>query len=695
MATAPLSKTNIAELFNKNKSVVVPLMIIGAIVTIALPLPSYMLDVLIAINLSVAFIILLISMYVESPADLSIFPSLILILTLYRLSINVASTRLILSNAGSEGEMAAGAIIRSFGSIVIAGNYVIGAVIFLLIIVIQFMVIARGSSRIAEVSARFTLDALPGKQMAIDADLNAGFIDEFEARKQREKLAEEASFFGAMDGAVKFTSRDAVASLIITMINIVGGLIIGTTAYDMDLGTAAAIFTTLTVGDGLVSAIPSLIIAIGAGLMVTRSSAKEDLGQEVSTQLFFDYRPLGVAALLMVIFAIFLEPSRFVFLILAALLGFAAWSKIKADQAVEIEKQEEKEEKEKLPPAPEKVENLLPLDPLGLEVGYNLIPLVDVSQGGNILDRIKGIRRQLALDLGIIVPPIRIRDNLQLEPNQYQILLRGVEIAKAELMMNHLLAMSPGQVQDKVEGITTRDPAFGLPAIWIPEDQKERAQISGYTVVDTATVISTHLTETVKAHAHKLLGRQETQALLDLVSEQTPKLVEDLVPEHIKLGVLQKVLQNLLRERVSIRDMQTILESLGDYVSFTKDAVQLTEFVRMNMGRAIVQPYLAKNNELSVITLNPQLENDIANNVQRTETSQYLAMPPNQVQQLLDKLRSSIESTVFPVQPVLLVSAEIRPHISQLTERFLAGLVVLSHNEIPQNTSVTNLGVVS
>jgi len=694
VATTPASQMNTAEFWSKNKNVVVPMLIIGAILIIAIPLPSPVLDVLIAINLSFAFVLLLLSMYVKSPADFSIFPSLLLILTLYRLSLNVASTRLILANGGVQGEQAAGRIIESFGSIVIAGNYVIGTIIFLLIIIIQYVVITQGAVRIGEVSARFTLDALPGKQMAIDADLNAGFIDEIEARKRRERITQEAAFFGSMDGASRFTRRDSMASLIITIINIVGGLIIGTTTYSMSLAEAATIFTTLTVGDGLVSAIPSLVIAVAGGLMVTRGSSKDDLGAEVTSQVIFDYRPLAIASAMMFIFAIFLEPSRFVFIVLGVALASIAYARYKAETEEKVVEEQEREEKERLPPAPERVENLLQLDPLGLEVGYNLIPMVDVSQGGNILDRIKGIRRQLALELGIIVPPIRIRDNLQLEPNQYQILLRGVEIAKAELMINHLLAMSPGQAKEQIEGITTRDPAFGLPAIWIPEDQKERAQINGYTVVDTATVISTHLTETIKSNAYRLLGIQETQGLIDLVSDHSPKLVEELVPNVVGISVLQKVLQNLLRERVSIRDLQSILETLGDYASYTKDAMQLTEFVRMTMGQAIVQPYLAKNNELTVITLNPALENEMANNIQRSDAGQYLAMPPNQVQQLLQKLRNTIETSVFPVQPIVLVSAEVRPHLAQLTEKFLSGLIVLSHNEIPSNVSVTNLGVV-
>ena len=694
MATTSPPRLEFLDIILKNKTVIVPILVIGVVATIVLPMPVFIIDILISINLSLTVMMLLITMYIDSPADFNIFPSMILVMTLYRLALNIASTRLILSNAGDMGTNAAGTIIGSFGSIVIAGNYVIGAVIFLLIVIVQFLVIAKGSVRIGEVAARFTLDALPGKQMAIDADLNAGFIDEKEARERREKISKEAAFFGAMDGSVRFTSKDAVASMLITIINIVGGLIIGTTAYGMEIDEAAAIFTTLTIGDGLVSALPSLIIAVSAGMMVTRSGAKENLGEEVSKQLFVDYRPLGIATLMMLLFAVFLEPARLIFLALTALLGFIAFKRYTDEQKAALAVIEEEEEKAKEPPAPERVESLLPLDPLGLEVGYNLIPLVDVGQGGNILERIKGIRRQLALEMGIIIPPIRIRDNLQLEPNEYSILLRGIELTKGSLMMNHLLAMSPGEVDSEIEGLVTRDPAFGLPAIWISEEDKERAQISGYTVVDTATVISTHLTESLKANAYKLLGRQETQALVDLASETSPKLVEDLIPAIIHLGGVQKVLQNLLKERISIRDMNSILETLSDYAHLVKDYNQLTEYVRMSLGRAIVQPYLSKTKELSVLTLNPQLEAEIANSVQQSEAGSFLAMEPHAIQNLLEKLKTAIESAVFPVQPILLTSSETRMHIAQLTEKFLAGLVVISHAEIPATVSVINLGVV-
>lgn len=694
MATAQTNSMQFLRVLMRNRSVVVPILILSVIAAIVLPLPSFMMDVLIALNLTLTVMMLLIAMYVESPADFSVFPSMILVMTLYRLALNIASTRLILTNAGTLGTEAAGTIINSFGSIVIAGNYVIGTVIFLLIIMIQFLVIARGSIRIGEVAARFTLDAMPGKQMAIDADLNAGFIDEQEARSRRERIQREASFFGAMDGAARFSQRDAMAGLIITAINIIGGLVIGTTSLGMSLEEAAATFIILTIGDGLVSAVPSLVVAVAVGLMVTRGSSKENLGEELAGQLLFDFRPMAIASGMMLLFAIFLEPARLVFIALAVLLGWLSLKKFTDDEKAKQAAEVREVERAKLPPPPEKVESLLAVDPLGLEVGYNLIPLVDVNQGGNILDRIKGIRRQLALELGIVVPPIRIRDNLQLEPSEYIILLRGVEIARGRLMMSHLLAMSPGQVEGEVQGIATRDPAFGLPAIWIPESERERAQISGYTVVDTATVISTHLTETIKGNAWKLLGRQEVQTLVDLIGENSPKLVEELIPKVISLGGIQKILQNLLRERVSVRDLHTVLEVAGDYAPMIRDHTQLTEYVRMNLGRMVVQPYLSRNNELSVLTLHPQLEASIGAAVQRSETTSYLAMEPHAVQQLLEKLRRGIESAVFPIQPVLLVSAEVRPHIARLTERFLSGLVVLSHAEIPTNVAIINLGVI-
>ena len=694
MTTTQGSAAQFFQVIARNRSIIIPVLILGILSAIVIPLPSPILDFLIATNLTLSVMILLIAMYIESPVDFSIFPTLVLIMTLYRLALNIASTRLILSDAGDKGVSSAGTIIGSFGTLVIAGNYVIGAVIFLLIVAIQFIVIAQGSVRIGEVSARFMLDAMPGKQMAIDADLNAGFIDEHEARNRRDRIAQEASFFGAMDGAMRFTRRDAMASMIITIVNIIGGLIIGTTSYDMDIGEAASVFSTLTIGDGLVSALPSLVVAVAAGLTVTRSASKENLGEEVAKQFYFDFRPLAIGAGLLCVFAVFLPEARLVFLALGGGLGFLAYQKFASVRKLEALEAAMDAEKELKPAPPERIESLLQVDALGLEVGYNLIPLVDVNQGGNILDRIKSIRRQIAMELGIVVPPIRIRDNLQLEPNQYSILLRGVEIARGDLMIKHLLAMSPGKVESEVEGVQTTDPAFGLPAIWIPEDGKEKAQISGYTVVDAATVISTHLTETIKNFAHQLLGRQEVQALIDLVAEGSPRLVEEVVPKIIPLSGIHKVLQNLLRERVSIRDLRTILESAADYAPLTKDNAQLTEFVRAALGRVIVHPYLDKENQLSVITLNPELEHRINDSVVRTDEGAYLAMEPRDAQKFLESLRKGIETSAFPIQPILLVGAEIRPHVRRLTERFLAGLVVMSHTEIPPYVSVTNLGVV-
>lgn len=694
MASTQTAARRFLETVAQNRSIIVPVLVIGVIAAIIIPLPPIVLDFLIAINLTLSLTILLISMYIESPVDFTVFPSVILIATLYRLALNIASTRLILSRAGEQELNAAGTVIQSFGTLVIAGDYVIGAVIFLLIIAIQFIVIAQGSVRIGEVSARFTLDAMPGKQMAIDADLNAGFIDEREARNRRERISQEASFYGAMDGAVRFTRRDAIASLIITLVNIIGGLIIGTTGYGWDLAKTAQIFTTLTIGDGLVSALPSLIIAVAAGLVVTRSASKESLGDELAGQFYFDYRPLAIGSGLLVLFAIFLPATRFVFLVLGSVLGFLAYQKYGEMKRLEAAETAAEVERAKKAVPPERVEALLPVDPLGLEVGYNLIPLVDVNQGGTILDRIKSIRRQIALEMGIVVPPIRIRDNLQLEPNQYAILLRGTEVAKGNLKIGYFLAMSPGEVETEIEGESTSDPAFGLPAIWIPETEKEKAQISGYTVVDNVTVLSTHITETIKNVSHQLLGRQEVQALIDLVAESAPKLVEELVPKTLPLGGVQKALQNLLRERVSIRDMHTILEAIADYAPMTKDYGELTEYVRISIGRSIVAPYLSKEGELSVITLNPELEAAIANSIQRTDSGAYLAMEPHDAQRFLESLKTAIETAPFPVQPVLLVTGEIRLHIRRLTERFLAALVVLSHAEIPPHVNIINLGVV-
>ncbi len=533
--------------------------------------------------------------------------------------------------------------------------------------------------------------------MAIDADLNAGYIDETEARKRRREIGEEANFYGAMDGAIKFTTRDAIASLIILTVNIVGGVVIGVIQYDMPIITALQTFTLLTVGDGLVTAIPSLLISVGGAILTTRSGSKSlDLGTEVVGQLGMDWRPLGIAASVLYIFGLVPGMPILPFWVMGSLFGLLAYATWKFS----IKRKEEKalaETKEKLKPpeTAEKVESLLKVDALGLEVGYGLIPLLDANQGGTVLERIKAVRRQMAQEMGIVVPPIRIRDNLQLPANTYRLLLRGEEIGRGEIQPNAFLAMNPGTATEEISGTATTEPAFGLPAYWIQGSQRDHAQLLGYTVVDGATVITTHLSELIKQHAPELLGRPEVQALLDTLRETTPKLVDDIVPNVVSLGLLVRVLQNLLRERVSIRDLGRILESAADAVTITRDPVMLTEYVRQHLGRSLTGPHLSDNNELGVLVLDPQLEHTIQSGIETSERGSFLAMDPNRIQELLTRIANGITTLLPGAQPVLLTNPVVRPHLRRLLERALPHLVVLSHTEIPMDIRVVNLGTVS
>jgi flagellar biosynthesis protein FlhA len=673
-----------------------PVFVMIVMVVMIMPVPAVILDILIVFNITMSLLILMVGMYVNKPQDFSAYPSVLLMVTLFRLSLNVAATRRILLHAGDMGPDAAGDMIRSFGQFVVGGNYVIGLVVFLILLAIQFIVINHGAGRIAEVTARFTLDAMPGKQMAIDADLNAGYIDETEARKRRRELTEEANFFGAMDGAIKFTVRDAVASLIILSVNIVAGIILGVVRYNMDVMTSMQTFTLLTVGDGLVTAIPSLLISVGGAILTTRSGAKHDLGSEIVGQLGVDFRPLAIAAGVLFLFGATPGLPLVPFWIMSAIFGFLAYATWK----FALQKKSESamaEAKEKLKPAegPEKVESLLKVDPLGLEVGFALIPLLDVAQGGTVLERIKAIRRQMAQEMGIVVPPIRIRDNLQLPANTYRVLLRGEEIGRGEIQPGSFLAMNPGTATGDIPGIATTEPAFGLPAFWIQESQRDHAQLMGYTVVDGATVITTHISEIIKQHAPDLLGRPEVQLLLDTLKESSPKLVEDLVPAVVNAGVVQKVLQSLLRERVSIRDLGRILEACADGATLTRDPVTLTEYVRQHIGRALTSPHLSEQNELGVLTLDPSLEQSIQSGIENTDRGSFLAMDPGRIQDIITRLVQGITNLLPGAQPVLLTNPAVRPHLRRLLERAMPHLVVLSHSEIPLDVRVVNLGTVS
>ena len=686
----------ISSYFLGKSDIVLAAGVILILAVMIVPLPSFMLDVLLAFNITFALIILLVVMYILQPLEFSIFPSILLIVTLFRLSLNVASTRLILLH-GNEGIAAAGQVIKTFGSFVVGGNYVVGMIIFVILVIINFVVITKGTGRIAEVVARFTLDAMPGKQMSIDADLNAGLIDEEEARKRRAMVGEEADFYGAMDGASKFVRGDAIAGIIITLINIVGGLIIGVLQQSMSISAAARNYTLLTVGDGLVTQIPALIVSTAAGIVVTRASSRSDLGSSLSRQLLLHPRAIGIVAAILFLLALIPGLPKTTFIFLSILAGAGAYSIFRSREATALEEEEEEEKiQSDRSREPEKVEILLNVDVLGLEVGYRLIPLVDAEQNGELLERIKSIRRQIVLDMGIIVPPIHIRDNLQLKPDRYSILIKGTEVAGEELMTDHFLAMNAEIPEEKMKGIPTKEPSFGLPAWWITEQDKEKAQILGYTVVDISTVIATHLMETIKSHAAELLGRQDVQSLLDNLSEKYPKVVEELVPNLLTLGKVQKVLQNLLKEKVPIRDLLTIMEVLADFAPMTKDSDILTEYVRQGLARTITRQYRTEEGKIPLIVLDPKVEKVIQDATQHTDQGSYLALEPDIAQRILTQLDQILEKfIVHKYTPVILSSPLIRTQLRRLTERNFPALAILSPNEIEADTKIESLGTLS
>lgn len=658
-----------------------------------IPLPALVLDFLLALNITLSVSILLIAMYTLKPLDFSIFPSVLLISTLFRLSLNVASTRLILLR-GNEGISAAGKVIKSFGSFVVGGNYIVGAIVFVILVIVNFVVITKGATRIAEVAARFTLDAMPGKQMSIDADLNAGLIDEDEARRRRATISREADFYGAMDGAAKFVRGDAIAGIIITVINILGGFIIGVLEKKMLLAEAAQNYTLLTVGDGLVSQIPALTISTAAGMVVSRTASDDTMGRELCRQFSSYPKAMYLAGLTIFIFGLIPGLPTIPFVTLAILVaGTVYWSSRR--KAMEQRQEEEKTKKPEAAVGPEPVEHLLSIDPLELEVGYGLLSLVDKEQGGEFLDRVRSIRRHFALDMGIIIPPIHIRDNLQLKPSKYQILLKGVRIADGELMVNHYLAMDPGDAKVRVEGIPTEEPAFHLPALWIPESKRDEARVAGYTVVDNVTIMSTHLSEVLKKHGAELLGRQEVQGLLDHLRKTHPKAVEELVPNLLPLGIVQKVMQNLVREQVSIRDILTIVETLADYSALTKDADLLTEYVRHKLARAFISPHVGEDGVLKLITLSHDLEDTLVRGVHKTEHGAYLSVDPGIADQLVRSMRNAAEKAMaMSVQPILVASPQLRRHLKKMVEHFVPALMVLSQTELLSDMKFKSIGEV-
>ncbi|MBU2430691.1 MAG: flagellar biosynthesis protein FlhA, partial [Proteobacteria bacterium] len=644
---AVTSASILSGLKKESSDILMVVAFIGILMAMILPLHPIILDFFLALNISFAIVVLITTMYTKAPLEFSIFPSLLLVLTLFRLSLNVASTRLILLH-GSEGPSAAGAIIKSFGSFVVGGNYVVGLVIFVILVLINFLVITKGAGRIAEVAARFTLDAMPGKQMAIDADLNAGMIDEIEAGDRRKAIARESEFHGAMDGASKFVRGDAIAGIVITLINIVGGFVIGVLQQGMEMSDALTNYTLLTVGDGLVSQIPALLISAAAGLLVSRSGSEMKMGQEFSKHLLSSSTPVLIGSV--IVFSMGLIPGlpAIPFMTLGLVLGTIAWYFLKEEETKKEEKLADKkaEAEEESIGAPEDVDHLLNLDTIELEVGYGLIPLVDKQQDGTLLGRIRAIRRQFATEMGIIIPPIHIRDNLNLSPAQYRLMIKGVEAAGTELMVNHYLAMDPGGIAQEIEGIDTVEPAFNLPAKWIPQDREEEAKFAGYTVVDNSTVIATHLTEIVRSNAHNLLGRQEVQHLVDNLAKRSPKAVEELIPNILSLGVVQKVLQNLLRERISIRDLLTIVETLADFAPMGKDPDLLTEYVRQRVAKAMLAPYLQEGKVLQVITLDQRLEEILSKNIKHTEHGAYLALDPKLVVEIVEAISKVVEQQV-------------------------------------------------
>jgi len=667
--------------------------LVAILFVMIIPVPPLLLDFFLAINISIALLILIISIYTVKATEFSIFPAVLLTTTLFRLALNVASTRLILLH-GDQGPDAAGHIIQAFGQFVIGGNYVVGVVIFAILVLINFMVITKGAGRVAEVAARFTLDAMPGKQMAIDADLNAGLIDEKTARRRREEIANESTFHGAMDGASKFVKGDAIAAIIITLVNIGAGFVIGVVQKGMPIADAAANYTILTVGDGLVAQIPALIISTAAAMLVTRAAGEKDFGSDLQKQFSRSAVALFVMAVMVLLFS-FIPGMPFIpFALLSIGVGLIALQVYQQQQKALAAQPEAAIPEEALAAPDENYEQMLTVDLLQLEVGYGLIPYVDVNQDGELLRRIQSIRRQCAQSMGFIVPPVHIKDNLQLSPNQYAFSLKGVRVAESEIMPGHYMAMDPGMVTEQIKGIATTEPAFGLPAIWITEDKKERAQIAGYTVVDAATVIATHINEMIKQHAHELLGRQEVQQLLENLGRTYPKLVEDLVPGVLALGTIMRVLQRLLKEGIPIRDLRTILETMADWAPMTRDPEILTEYVRHALSRTI-SLQLATDGVIPLITLAKPVEDAIAAAVQHKESGSYLSIDPKIAQNILDSIGQGLPLFEGEQRPVLLAAPQIRPHVRSLIERYFPNLFVLSHNEIAPNLKIRSLATVT
>ncbi|WP_322020049.1 flagellar biosynthesis protein FlhA [Clostridium butyricum] len=674
-----------------NLDVVIAFGVIGIVLMIIIPLPKIMLDLLLALNITISIVIILITMFTTNVLQLSVFPTLLLVTTLFRLGLNISSTRLILTEAD------AGTIVSAFGDFVIRGNYVVGIIIFLIIVVIQFMVITNGAGRVSEVSARFTLDAMPGKQMSIDADLNSGMIDDAMAKKRRQDLQAEADFYGAMDGASKFVKGDAIAGIIVTIINIIGGIIIGVMFNGMDAGTAAQTYTKLTVGDGLVSQVPALLISTAYGILVTRSGNDETFGDTVSNQLTAFPVATGIASAVMLFLGLVPNMPKIPFFVAAVAMGGLTYLLYKEDAAKQVEEviTEEEEIMQQERKEPENVMNLISVEAMEVEIGYGLIPLADESSGGDLLQRIASVRRQCAIEMGIVVQPIRIRDNLQLKTNEYIIKIRGTKVVSSELMPSMLLCMDPTGENSDLPGIKTIEPTFGLPAVWINKDQREDAEIKGLTVVDPTTVMVTHLTETIKNHSYELLGRQEVKLIVDNAKKKYSAVVEELIPDLLTIGELQKVLQNLLREKVPIKDIVTIMESLADNARNTRDLEVLTEYVRFSLSRTICNTVVDENRTINVVTLDPVIEDIVANNIQKSVQGSFPTVDPDTTTKILGAIKDTVESVYFyNNQPIILVSPNIRPVFRKLIEMVFPQIMIISLNEVPNDVQINSEGVV-
>jgi len=670
---------------------IVAIYILLAFVMLIVPLPATILDVFMAFNIAVAFVILFVCMYTKEVLDISYFPTILLFTTIFRIAMNVSSTRLILTTGTS------GNVVRTFGEFVGGGDLIVGAIIFIILILIQFLVINKGSERVAEVTARFTLDAMPGKQMAIDADLNTGAIDDKEAKIRRDKIQLESSFFGSMDGAVKYVKGDAIAGLLLTVINLVGGIAMGVLRNGMDASTALQNFGVLTIGDGLVSQIPSLLISLSTGILVTKGGKEADFGPTIVRQLFGVPKVMYLVGAALSFLGVFtkLNPVLFVGMGMLFVVGGRMISGNLETAMIEKEVDTEEAAAEEIR-QPENVNSLLQVDPIELEFGYGIIPLADVNQGGDLLDRVVMIRRQIALELGTVVPIIRLRDNIQLNPNQYIIKIKGIQVSEGEILFDHYMAMNPGYVEEEITGIPTFEPSFHLPALWITEGQRERAESLGYTVVDPPSIIATHLTEIIREYIAELLTRQDVQSLVNNLKENNPSLVEELVPKLLGIGEVQKVLQNLLKEGISIRDLLTIMETLADYAPTTRDTDILTEYVRQGLKRAISTKYFPAHDTTSVVTLDPKVEQEIMGSVKQTETGAFLNLDPARARAILDSVGNEIKKMEnLGKNPIIITSPIVRMYFKRLTEDYYKDLVVVSYNEVESNVELQSVGMVT